>query len=66
MVFAEKFKKYRTEKGYSQQIVADLLALDRSTIAHYEKGDSTPNLENLIRICNIFEITPNDLLCDIN
>lgn len=56
MSFAENFKKARTAAGLTQQQVADALGLDRSAIAHYETGDSTPNFKNLPKICELLNI----------
>ncbi len=62
MSFAENFKKARTDAGFTQQQVADALCLDRSAIAHYESGKSMPNIRNLNKICELFNITSVDLL----
>lgn len=56
MSFAENFKKARTEAELTQQQVADTLNLDRSAIAHYENGDSTPSFKNLPKICELLHI----------
>ena len=62
MSFAENFKKARTEARLTQQQVADALGLDRSAIAHYEMGDSMPNARNLQKICEMMNITLENLL----
>lgn len=62
MSFAENFKKARTNAGFTQQQVADALSLDRSSIAHYESGKSVPSMRNLNKICEMFEITPTEIL----
>ena len=62
MSFAENFKKARTEAGLTQQQVADALELDRSAIAHYENGDSTPNFKNLPKICELLNISIEKLV----
>ena len=64
MSFAENFKKARTAAGLTQQQVADALGLDRSAIAHYETGDSMPNARNLQKICELMNITLNELLIE--
>lgn len=62
MGFAENFKSLRKNAGLTQQQVADALGIDRSAIAHYEKGDSKPTFENILKICKMFEITLEELI----
>ena len=62
MDFATNFKRARLQAGLSQQQVADALKLDRSTIAQYERGVSTPNLKSLPKICSILKISSDELL----
>ncbi len=64
MSFAENFKKARKEAGLTQQQVADALGLDRTAIAHYEMGDSTPSLKNLLIICKLFNISLEELVTE--
>ena len=64
MSFAENFKKARTEAGLTQQKVADALGLDRSAIAQYERGVSTPNLKNLPKICELLNVSLEKLVSD--
>lgn len=62
MSFSENFKRARKDAGLTQQQVADALVLDRSAIAQYERGVSTPNLKNLPKICEILNISVEELL----
>lgn len=62
MSFAENFKAARKAAHLSQQQIADTLGLDCSAIAHYEMGDSTPNLKNLRRICDALNVTLDELI----
>ncbi len=64
MSFAENFKNARLAAGLTQQQVADALGLDRSAIAHYEMGDSTPNLKNFPKICELLNIGFDKLVSD--
>ena len=49
MSFSENFKAARKKSGLSQQHLADELKLDRSAIAHYEKGTAMPNAKTFIK-----------------
>lgn len=47
---------------YSQQEMADMLNISRSTYTYYETGKSEPGQEKLKRICEILKIDFNTLL----
>lgn len=56
MSFSEKFRAARKKSGLSQQQLADELKLDRSAIAHYEKGTAMPNAKNIFKICKVLNV----------
>lgn len=62
MSFAENIKSIRLNAGMTQQALAEKLNLDRSAIAHYENGDSTPTVKTLCKISELFEISIENLL----
>lgn len=64
MSFAENFRNARKAAGLTQQQVAEALDLDRSAVAHYEIGDSMPNVRNLQILCELMNTTLNELLCE--
>ena len=61
MSFAENFRNARLAANLTQQQIADELGLDRTAIAHYEKGDSMPNARNLQKICDLFKVSFDEL-----
>ena len=64
MSFSENFKAARKKSGLSQQQLADELKLDRSAIAHYEKGTAMPNAKNIYKICKILNVPFDELFSD--
>lgn len=60
--FALNLKTLRSEAGYSQQKLAELLGVRRSAIANYESGIREPSLDTLIAICKIFEVSTDFIL----
>ena len=62
MTFAELLRQYRTEKGLTQQQLADLLFVDRTTIVKWESGDRMPDSYMLSRIAKTFDLDPGILL----
>ena len=55
-------KKLRERAGLQQAQVAKLLALDRTSVYHYEYGDRQPSLSTLVRYAEIFHVTTDYLL----
>ena len=62
MEFSTQLKKLRTEKKLSQDALAEQLFISRQSISKYETGESTPDLENLIKIADILEVSLDELV----
>lgn len=56
-----KLKKLRKNKNWSQEQVSDLLGLSQSTYARIESGESHSWANHLDKICEVFEISPEEL-----
>ncbi len=63
---SEKIKILRTKSGVTQQHIASILGVDRSTYTYYELGKTVPNWPMIKKIAKIFKISPYDLLEDDN
>ena len=55
-------KKYRLNCGYSQQMVANTLNIDRSTYTYYETGKSMPSMNTILILKNLFKIPYDELI----
>ena len=62
MTFAETLHKIRTEKGLSQQRLADLLFVDRSTVASWETGRRVPDVVTIRKLSDILGVDVSILL----
>lgn len=60
-LFGENIRKYRTEKGLSQQNLADLINKNRATICRFENGTLLPNAKEISIICDELGIYESDL-----
>lgn len=60
--FGETLRQLRMERGLSQQQLADLIYMDRSSIAHWETGRRVPDLEILSRLSACLGVELPDLL----
>lgn len=56
------FQNFRVKKQLTQEQVATLLSVDRSTVAKWETGSSLPRASLLPRIAKIFNCKVEDLL----
>lgn len=59
--YSEKLFEYRKSKGLSQEVLAEKIGVSRQSIYAWESGKSLPDIENLYRLCEILEITANEL-----
>ncbi len=59
---AANLLQLRQRKGYSQQTLARLAQIPRSTLAHMESGSGNPSLERLIRVAGALHVSIEELL----
>lgn len=52
----------RTQKGLSQDQLAEKLFVTRQAVSRWENGETTPNTETLKRLSGIFDVSINTLL----
>lgn len=57
MIFSEKLKLLRKNKGYTQEELAEQLNVSRIAVAKWEAGQTYPDIMNLIQISNIMNVT---------
>ena len=62
MSFKESIREARLKSGLSQEKVGNAINRTRNAIKGYEEGISSPNPDQLVTLCKLFNTTPNDLL----
>lgn len=60
--FGQQLRKLRTGNNLRQRDVAELLGVERSTIANWENGNKQPELDNVLRVATTFNISLDELL----
>ncbi len=55
-------KTLRKAMGMSQADLANALEIERSTIAKYETGDRSPDIEMLCKIADVLNVSTDELL----
>ena len=64
MEFNNKLYNLRKQKGLSQEELANRLNVSRQTVSKWEVGDSTPDMEKLVAISVLFEMSLDELVMD--
>ncbi|MBR2152186.1 MAG: helix-turn-helix domain-containing protein [Clostridia bacterium] len=59
---SEKIRECRRECGYTQQMVATALNVDRTTYTCYESGKTEPSIDSISQMSKIFGVSINELL----
>lgn len=62
MKFNECLKSQRESSGYTQKQLAELLDIAPRSYQRYELGEREPNIETLIKLADIFQISLDDLV----
>ena len=58
-------KLLRKQYGYTQEQIAEKLGVSRQTIAKWERGECLPDIENVIALADIYEVTIDSLVRNI-
>lgn len=62
MSLNEELKKARKTKGLTQSQAAVALGIKNTTISNWESGVSRPDVDTLVSLCRLYDVTPNNLL----
>lgn len=61
-ILGNNINKYRTERGMSQEKLADSVGVSRQAVSLWELGTVVPNTSRLIEICRVLHVTSDELL----
>ena len=64
MIFADKLIELRKRSGMSQEELAEKLGVSRQSVSKWEGAQSTPDLNRILEISKIFDVTTDYLLKD--
>ena len=62
MTFAEKLIELRKSKGWSQEELGEKLDVTRQTVSKWELGSTTPEMEKIAVMSELFGITTDELI----
>lgn len=70
MIFGDKLQSLRKDKKLSQEELADKLGVSRQAVSKWESGSTYPEMDKLIMLCKIFNVSldelTNDSIKDLN
>lgn len=64
MILADKIMQLRKQKGWSQEELADKLGISRQSVSKWESGMSIPELDKILKLGELFEVSTDYLLKD--
>ena len=64
MGFSNKLYELRKQRGLSQEELAGRLNVTRQTVSKWELGDSSPDMEKLMAISDLFGVSLDELVMD--
>lgn len=64
MILAEKITEERKKNGWSQEELAERLSVSRQSVSKWESAQSIPDLQKIIRLAELFDVTTDYLLKD--
>lgn len=62
MNLGDKLYELRKSKNLTQDDVSEKLNVTRQTVSKWETNQSTPDFDKIIPLCELYEISPNELL----
>ena len=62
MTLAEKILSLRTERGMSQDDLAEKLEVSRQSVSKWETAQSTPELDKIIKLADLFGVSVDQLV----
>lgn len=62
MTIGRKLKQARLKKELTQENVANILNVSRTTISNWEIGRSYPDLESVVALSDLYNISLDEIL----
>lgn len=64
MILADKIIRFRKKNGWSQEELAEKMKVSRQAVSKWEAAQTTPDLEKILQLSNLFGVTTDYLLKD--
>lgn len=64
VVFGQSLRRLRTERGWSQEKLADAAGITLNYVGNLERGEQSPSLHILVCLAGAFDVDMSVLLSD--
>lgn len=61
-LMAYRLHMLRLMRGFTQQDIATRLSKSINAISNWELGNTSPPVDDMVEICKMFDVTPNQLM----
>lgn len=58
-------KFFRKKNGYTQEQIAEKIGVSRQAVAKWEKGEALPDIDNIMALADIYEVTIDSLVRNV-
>lgn len=62
MDIGQKIQELRKKNGLSQEELGNKISVARQTVSKWELNETLPDTENILKLCDLFDVAPNNLL----
>ncbi|MEG1560475.1 MAG: helix-turn-helix transcriptional regulator [Clostridia bacterium] len=60
---ADKLIELRKTAGFSQEELANKIGVSRQAVSKWERGEASPDTDNIIALANLYGVSVDELLC---
>lgn len=57
---------YRTQSGMTQEQLAERIGVSRQAVAKWEKGETLPDIDNVIALADLYGVTVDSLVRNVS
>ncbi len=66
LAIGEVLKEHRLRCKMTQEFVAEYLGVSRQAVSKWERGESDPNMSNLMALAKLYGVSVEDILKQVN
>jgi len=64
--FGDTIRRFRAERGYSQEVLAERAKLNADFLGFIERGDNLPTLATILQLARALGVKPSTIMKDFD